>query len=469
MSVSSQTEAALRAERVRPDFVPASDYISADFARLEAARLWPRVWQLACREQEIAKVGDFVTYDIGDQSIIVVRQAPDRIKAFYNVCMHRGRRLTASSGNVVRFHCGYHGWQWGLDGKVLTVLDRTDWRGCAAMEDSDLRLREVKVDTWAGFVFVNMDPGAEPLAKYLDPVPAHLDPYEYERMRFRFYASFRLPCNWKVALEAFDEGYHVAATHPQLLPVQGEDWTNSFARGRHGMFMYPMVRADDGRPSAPFGAPSPRLGKPVPKDLRPGVAGHFDLLTKTLPVLYSLRDGEAAQRLLTEVSPDTPPLAVLGKALEFQREAAVAAGAGWPDITPGQMARAGVDWHIFPNMITLPYPDGAIVYRSRPDCANPDSCIYDVWGLQRYAPGAEPAIERKYLHGKDDWLGVGAVSVILEQDFLNMEQVQRGMKSHGFPGSRTSPKQEVAISNMHRVLREEYLFTADAQALARRA
>lgn len=470
MTVATQVEAALRAEHVRADFVPASDYISSEFVQLEYERLWPRVWQLACREEEIPKVGDYVSYEIGDQSFIIVRQTPTVIRAFYNVCLHRGRRLTAGCGNVARFHCSYHGWQWGLDGSVLRVLDRTDWQGCSSMEDGDLRLREVKVDSWAGFVFIHMDPKAEPLAHYLDPVPAHLDPYEYGKMRFRFYATFRLPCNWKVALEAFDEGYHVAATHPQLLPVQGEDWTNSFAKGRHGMFMYPMVRADTGEPSAPFGAPSPRLGKPVPKDLRPGVVGHFELLTSTLPVLYSLRDGEATRRLLTEVSPDTAPLEVLQRALQFQREAAVAAGAGWPEITSAQMARAGVDWHIFPNMITLPYPDGCIVYRSRPDGTNPDSCIYDVWGLQRYAPGAEPAIQRQQFYGKEDWRGVGAVSIILEQDFVNMEEVQRGMKSYGFPGNRTSPKQEVAISNMHRVLREEFLFAAAAEVpQARRA
>jgi len=315
------------------------------------------------------------------------------------------------------------------------------------------------VETWAGFVFVNMDPKAEPLAKYLDPVPSHLDPYEYEKMRFRFYASFRLPCNWKVALEAFDEAYHVAATHPQLLPWQGEDWTKSYAKGRHGMFLYPGTR-EPGKPGVPFGAPSPRLGKPTPKDIRPGIVAHFDELVRTLPVLYSQRDGEAARRLLTEVSPDTPPLDVFMKALQFQREAAIAAGAGWPNITGEQMARAGTDWHIFPNMITLPYPDGVIVYRSRPDGTNPDACIYDVWGLQRYAPGSEPAINRQHFYGKDDWRGVGAVSIILEQDFVNMEQVQRGMKSYGFPGNRTSPEQEVAVSNMHRVLREDYLFAA---------
>ena len=122
------------------------------------------------------------------------------------------------------------------------------------------------------------------------------------------------------------------------------------------------------------------------------------------------------------------------------------------------MAKAGLDWHIFPNMVTLPYLDGCIVYRSRPDGDNPDSCIYDVWGLERYADGAQPALVRHQFMGKEDWRGVGPVSIILEQDFLNMEQVQMGMKLHGFPGNRTSPIQEVAISNMHRALRDEFLF-----------
>jgi len=451
MTVLKGIEAALRAEKVRPDFVPASDYVSRDFAQLEKARLWPKVWQVACREEEIPKVGDFITYQICDQSLIVVRSAPGEISCFHNVCLHRGRRLTEASGNVARFYCNYHGWQWGLDGKLVKVLDRDDWHGCPSMADGDLRLRNVKVDTWAGFVFINMDPDCEPLAEFLDPVPSVLGPFEYDRMRFRFYATFRLPCNWKVAQEAFDEGYHVAATHPQLLENMGDDYTRSFAHGRHGMFVYPYARA-------PMGQHSPRLNRPPVTDLREGLVAFFDLLNRQLPIYVSLRDGSAARRLLTEASVDDPPRVLLGKMLQYQREAAIAEGAGWPNLTPEQMGRAGADWHVFPNLVTLPYPDGVIVYRSRPDGDDPDSCLYDVWGLERYAPGAEPTLKRLQFLGKEEWRGVGAASVILEQDFLNMEQVQQGMKSHGFPGNRTSPIQEVAISNMHRVLREEFLF-----------
>jgi len=78
---------------LRRDFVPKSDYVSADFDRLEFARLWPRVWQIACREEELQALGDYVNYEIGEESILIVRTAVDCIRAFYNVCSHRGRRL----------------------------------------------------------------------------------------------------------------------------------------------------------------------------------------------------------------------------------------------------------------------------------------------------------------------------------------------------------------------------------------
>ncbi|CAH2917475.1 MAG: Rieske (2Fe-2S) domain protein [uncultured Paraburkholderia sp.] len=129
------------------------------------------------------------------------------------------------------------------------------------MTDGDLRLTDVLVDTWGGFVFINMDPDAEPLAKFLDPVPEITNCFEFEKMRYRWYKSIRLPCNWKVALEAFNEGYHVAATHPQLLDVAGDDVTRSFSYGRHGMFGYSTA-------TRMIGAPLPRTGKPMPEDVR---------------------------------------------------------------------------------------------------------------------------------------------------------------------------------------------------------
>lgn len=433
----------------RVDFVPQGPYISPQFLQLENERMWPKVWQVACRLEEIPHVGDYVTFDVIGESIIVTRLTGDKIKAYYNVCQHRGRRLTSGCGHASKFHCAYHGWQWNLDGSVLRILDEEDWAGCPSMAKEDLALKEVLVDTWGGFVFINMDPHAEPLAKYLAPVPEFTDCFEFEKMRYRWYKSVRLPCNWKVALEAFNEGYHVAATHPQILDTQGDDVTRSFAYGKHGMFGYSTATRLPGTPSS-------RTGKPIPEDIRPGLVRFYQLMEDQLKAIFTDRDNEATKRVMTELEPTQDQFLVLGKAMQFQREAAIADGAGWPDISFEQMAKAGTDWHVFPNLVFLLYPDGALFYRARPDGDNPDSCLFDIWSLKRYAPGTEPAINREFYHGVDDWKTdtVEKFGLILSQDFVNMGQVQQGMKSRGFAGARTNPLQETSISNFHRELHE---------------
>jgi hypothetical protein len=298
-------------------------------------------------------------------------------------------------------------------------------------------------------VFINMNPQAEPLAQYLAPVPEITDCYEFEKMRYRWYKSVRLPCNWKTAQEAFTEGYHVAATHPQILDTQGDDVTRSFAFGKHGMFGYSTATRMPGTPSS-------RTGKPIPDDIRPGMVKFYQLMEDQLKAIFTDRDNEATKRLMTELEPTQDQFLVLSKAMEFQREAAIADGAGWPDISFEQMGRAGTDWHVFPNLVFLLYPDGALFYRARPDGANPDSCIFDIWSLKRYAPGTEPKLNRETYYGVDDWKIDTAekFGVILAQDFMNMGQVQQGMKSRGFSGSRTNPLQETSISNFHRELAE---------------
>src|SRR5581483_7769845 len=149
----------------RLGFVPAQDYVGPHVAALEKSRLWPKIWHVACREEEIPKVGDFVNYEIFDESILVVRTAKDTIKAFYNVCQHRGRRLRDDErGNVGQgFYCRFHGWRYALDGDVTHIFQEDSWDGCPGFKKSDLNLKQPLVGTWAGWVWINMDPDAEPL------------------------------------------------------------------------------------------------------------------------------------------------------------------------------------------------------------------------------------------------------------------------------------------------------------------
>ena len=154
-------------DEVRDDFVPKDVYYAQDFADLEAERLWPFVWQPACRLEEIPNVGDYLKYDIIDDSIIVVRTGPDTIKAYHNVCPHRGRPLVDENGSTKQFVCNFHGWRYNLDGANIKVVDKADWGGCLTSEDT--HLTPVLCDTWGGFVFINMDLKAETLRAFLGP------------------------------------------------------------------------------------------------------------------------------------------------------------------------------------------------------------------------------------------------------------------------------------------------------------
>lgn len=439
----------MNASAVRADFIPKEAYISKVFSEREKEALWPRVWQVACREEELKKVGDYVTYEICDQSVIVVRAAEDSLRAYHNACLHRGRRLTRGCGSATAFRCNFHGWRWKLDGTLDRILDEKDWDGCPGMAHEDLKLPELRVDSWGGFVFVNFDLDCEPLADFLAPMPQYIDPFSFDKLRIRWHYSVKVPCNWKVALEAFSEGYHVATTHPQLLPTYGDDYTYSKAMGKHGMFYYD-------RSNLPPGAPSPRLERPFPDDLRPGIVGAIEQLDRTLKAIVTPRDAMAARRLMTEAQASDPIPEIFMKLGQFQYEAANAAGAHWPSITPQQVMEAGSDWHVFPNLVFLPGMSGTIAYRARPwgNGSDPDWAIFDIWSLEQYAPGEEPPYEPVFLYDDDGWMGIGNISLILKQDFDNMSEVQRGMKQAGFKACRTNPKQEAAISNMHRVLYE---------------
>ena len=187
-------------DAVRDDYVPKEAYFSRDYAQLEKERLWPYVWQIACREEEIPNVGDFVTYDILDDSIIVVRSKPGEISAFHNVCPHRGNRLTEGCDHAKQFLCTFHGWRFGLDGRNISVVDRKDWGDL--LSDEDVRLKSVQVGTWGGFVFINMDKDCQPLDEFLIPVKELTAKHEFEKLRYAWYRSTIMPANWKTVSEA---------------------------------------------------------------------------------------------------------------------------------------------------------------------------------------------------------------------------------------------------------------------------
>ncbi len=421
--------------------IPRARYTSAEFATLEFERLWSRVWQVACREEEIAEVGEFCEYLLGDQSILVVRSGPDTVRAFHNTCLHRGTRLADGAGRFQDscIRCRYHAWRYDLDGKLVEVVDRDEFEPMP----TDAGLKPVQVDRWGGFVWVSLDPGAPPLLEYLDPLPALLAPYQLHRLRMRTYLSTVLPANWKVAVDAFNEGYHVQGTHPQILP-----WTDDVSLDYEPLGIHSHYgRLPNARRQL---RPSPRLG------LSEGEYDEGEILESFIRGLGGLFYKD--ERALVEEIRATPQdgATMLSRYQKGRRALLAARGVAVEEFADNQLTSAN-DVYFFPNMVGPIYPGIAIVFRVRPNGIAPDSCIKDTWFLEWPQEGDIPKRAQRRFYPdwtERDW------GEITNQDYANMGHVQTGMTSRGGPGLRLNRRQEVNIMHMHRVI-DRYL-TAEA-------
>jgi phenylpropionate dioxygenase-like ring-hydroxylating dioxygenase large terminal subunit len=429
---------------------PVEAFLSKDYLEAEKQRLWPKVWQMADREEVIPNVGDFFTYNICDDSIIVVRTRPDEIKAFHNVCAHRGRQLidtppgvNSVTGTRSQFRCNFHTWTYDLDGKNIRVLDREDWQKVGPGLNPDCTsLTPVKVDTWGGWIFVNMDPDCERLDVFLGDAKRVLDPFQFEKMRYKWRNWVIFDCNWKTGLEAFMEPYHVEGTHPQLLRY-GEYYAYSKAYGIHGVSGFD-VRDPSRR--AVGSTSNNRAGKGA--DAR---VSTYELQKENWDTVNNASTTwtlvEAARRLVDELPEGTPPVEVIDHWLASAKRDDAARGVIWPELTTEQFNEAGLAWHLFPNMSILQGPTQALCYRTRPYGDDPNKCIFEAYSIERFPPGEEPKTEWTYADPTPEGWGP-----VLCQDFFNMAAVQRGMKSRGFRGNLPNPHQEQKVINFHRVL-----------------
>lgn len=444
-----------------PLVIPVEAYISKQYAEAEGDRLWSKVWQQAGRVEEIPELGSYITYEIGNDSILIVRSSADTIKAFHNVCTHRGRRLVSTpegahsaSGRQSKFVCGYHAWTFDPEGKNTYILDKDDWKG--KLTDMCTNLKEVKVDTWAGWIFINMDLECEPLREFLEPVASLLEPFEFEKMRYRFRAWGIFDCNWKVALEAFLEPYHVAGTHPQLTKY-GDFYAWSRALGRHGHDGYDTKEHKAVGEGASADTSVHRAAKG--HDARKAIAEMQQEFWDTIGAATTETLVNAAQRLVDELPEGTPAEEVHHHFLESAKRDDAARGVVWPEISDKQMSDAGLAQSIFPNMNFLPGPTFLLYYRVRPYGTDPDKCIYEAVAMDLFPPGEEPTTQWQFIEqDPDKW------PYVIGQDISNMIEVQKGMKSRGFSGNLPNPWQERKVSNLHRNL-ADYLWMGAPEKL----
>ena len=425
-----------------PVTISTEAYLSADYARAERDRLWRKAWLQAGRLEDIPNEGDFITFDIGDDSILVVREAggpeTENVRAFHNVCVHRGRRLVDrpkgqrnARGNRRAFTCGFHGWTYALDGKCTYIPHKDDWQGSLTSESTSLG--PVRAETWGGWVWITMDAAAVPLAEWLDPVPAMLAPFELHNMRPRWRKWVVFECNWKVAMEAFNETYHVATTHPEFNRFgQFRGWARN-----HGLHTNIGYEAPKGQEEDQAKL---RLG--AGDDPRVSTAEMQVYTWENASTNTTLTLVEAAKRLVDDLPEETPAPEVSKHWLASARAADAARGVVWPVVDPLHTAKSGTAWQIFPNFQIGHAVNNMLCYMARPCGDDPDKCIFEAAVYELYPDGEAPATEWTYTE-PGDW------PPVLQQDFANMAAVQQGMKSAGFRGAQPNPYMERSTASLH--------------------
>jgi len=441
-------------ELSEPVTVPVEAYVSEAYVHAERDKLWRKVWQQVGRIEDIPAVGSFLTYEILDDSIVIVRTATDKIKAFHNVCMHRGRKLVDTPqgernahGKRNQFVCRYHGWRYDLEGQCTHIIHKDDWKGALTAENT--RLSEVKVDTWGGWVWINMDPECEPLLDYLDPIPQMLEPFQLQNMRVRWRKWGIFDCNWKVAMEAFNETYHVETTHPEFNKYgQFRGWAR--VHGKHSNIGYEAPKDMDANQQAKLRLGS--SGDPRISTAEMQVYTWEKANTNTTQTLV-----DAARRLAEELPEGTPGDKVLKHWLETARRDDEARGVFWPVVEPAHVGKSGTAWQVFPNFQIGHAVNNMLCYSARPYGYDPDKCIFEGAVYELYPEGQEPKTEWVFSPATEE-----AWCYVLSQDFANMAAVQQGMKSLGFPGPRPNPYMERSTVNLHTNL-AKYMGTGEPQ------
>jgi phenylpropionate dioxygenase-like ring-hydroxylating dioxygenase large terminal subunit len=419
--------------------VPAPRYFDREFAQLEDERLWSRTWQMACRLEEIPTPGDYVTYTIGDQSLIVLRLDHDTIRAYQNACRHRGTQLAMGSGSFRggQIACPFHGWRWNLDGTNSFVFGQEAFAD-SVTDSLELCLPQARVDTWGGCVFVNLDLDAPPLREALDPMPSLLDPLGVDLMKVVWWKAVDLPANWKLAMEAFIEGYHVMASHPQITQGQFDEYDpDSLAYEVHANGHSHYIN----RP----GAQRSQRRKVEYLDEVEALIDASRILCEGLEAMTLPSDLQVIEQLRErEVAEDASLGSELVKAIY---ERAEREGIPLPKLRGPDLIKWGGVFFIFPNYFVLPQYGNALCYRFRPVHGDTERCLLELWSVS--IPGANDEIGQPEMQGPFTPDDTEHWPLIPLQDFANITRQQKGVHNRTFVNTRISHVYEVGIANLH--------------------
>lgn len=405
-----------------------SRYYSKEEMELEWKHLWMKTWAFAGLMQDIPEVGDWLRYNLGKESFIVVRTGtgPDDVKAFYNVCAHRGNRLVhADFGTTSNacFTCDFHGWKYHLDGSNKEVRDELIFRPETICDRPGLT--EVSVGVWNSLIWVNPDPNPRlTLLEHLDVMPDHLKHYDFSGLRVLRDLEFCWEANWKTALDAFIEFYHADDVHPEAIPVS-----------EMLECQYDLYRNGLSRMIIPVGYVTSRHED---RDTVNEALKMFVSVYGGNPDDYAHLKGYEWKQAMTDTKRKW------GKKHGY---------AFFDDLTDDQVVD---DWNYspFPNMTINVFADSVLLQIFRPHPTDPGKSYYNAITLclpvsDDITPVLDPNAFGPESFGPPGWKGterparftpqkLEEFGYLLAQDARRVPEVQKGIESECFRGARLS-------------------------------
>jgi choline monooxygenase len=224
--------------------IPSWCYTDPATVAAEREKIFARTWQLVGREDQVASPGSYFTAEVAAEPLVVVRGTDGWLKALSNVCRHRAGPVVKGEGSCGAFRCGYHGWSYALDGRLVNT---PEFDGVEEFEKESVRLPEFRIETWLGLVFVNLDDGATPLVESLEDLPAELESHGLSEMRLAARKDWTVECNWKVYVDNYLEGYHIPIVHPGLMKELDYARYETETRRSYSLQRSPIKKRDDSK------------------------------------------------------------------------------------------------------------------------------------------------------------------------------------------------------------------------------
>jgi nitrite reductase/ring-hydroxylating ferredoxin subunit len=426
-----------------PERIPAKRYYDPGFFEAERQKLWPRVWQMACRLEEIQEIGDYVEYTMFEKRVIVIR-GKSGVKAFHNVCRHRGMRLVEGSGNCKNtgIICPFHGWRYNAEGKNTFVFGRGVFSE-EQLDPDEISLKPCGLELWGGCAFINFDDQAPSLLESLGPITEKLEARHVDKLRTEWWYASVLPVNWKLAVEAFQEMYHLMRTHPEMHRLTPGVFGLGDSSG-----VNPSRQSNGGQTVSELIDYFANVSE--------GMAGVIH--AGEIALLEQLRDMEV---------PDDPVQAAeifMARARDAITQDGRRRGLPIFDVKAVCEAYPSMaNEFIFPNFWFLPMFGCMASYRIRP--LTPETCLFEIWSLilvPEGEPYASPRQPTLLPHDSPDY------PLIPRQDYSNLPNQQLGLRSGEIEFQRLSRTHEGLISNFHRLI-DGYLAGLDGERLARAA